>query len=267
MGVPTASPDGWRGPGRHPKSRLRAGGWTSPRSATGLPSPHRFERVAGLRYAGRRVGQPYRGPVPNRLSARITSEGGGVLVGRDSAKPADEQAVAIAHDPGGDWHALDPPLRPCSCPRTSASRRRRSPTITAPATSLSPPSTRARRPVSSSARRAARSPTRSSTSTGRAGRASRSASAPLRRPASPYGPLPHSRDRCDRPRQRLGDCRGGLLSQPLNCSARTYRHPGRAGLGGAPAGRDPVRRSRQPRAGDRRRRADRGRGAAADCHL
>ena len=51
------------------------------------------------------------------------------------------------------------------------------------------------------------------------------------------------------------------------CSARAYRHPGRARLGGAPAGRDPVRRSRQPRAGDRRRRADRGRGSAADCHL
>ena len=54
-------------------------------------------------------GNPYRGPVPNRLSARITREGGGVLVGRDATRPAGEQVVVLAHDPGGPWRALNPP--------------------------------------------------------------------------------------------------------------------------------------------------------------
>jgi hypothetical protein len=55
------------------------------------------------------LGNPYRGPVPNRLSARITREGGGVLVGRDLARPVGEQVVVLAHDPGGTWRALEPP--------------------------------------------------------------------------------------------------------------------------------------------------------------
>ncbi len=54
-------------------------------------------------------GRPYRGPVPNRLSARITREGGGVLVGRDLRRPVGQQLVVLAHDPGGDWRALDAP--------------------------------------------------------------------------------------------------------------------------------------------------------------
>ena len=54
-------------------------------------------------------GQPYRGPVPNRLSARIARGGGGVLVGRDLHRPAGQQVVVLAHDPGGNWRALDPP--------------------------------------------------------------------------------------------------------------------------------------------------------------
>ncbi len=54
-------------------------------------------------------GNPYRGPVPNRLSARITREGGGVLVGRDSTRPAGEQVVVLHHDPGGVWRALPAP--------------------------------------------------------------------------------------------------------------------------------------------------------------
>jgi hypothetical protein len=54
-------------------------------------------------------GNPYRGPIPNRLSARITQEGGGVLVGRDPTRPASEQAVVLDHDPGGPWRALLPP--------------------------------------------------------------------------------------------------------------------------------------------------------------
>jgi hypothetical protein len=54
-------------------------------------------------------GQPYRGPIPNRLSARITRAGGGVLVGRDGARPAGQQVVVLHHDPGGPWKALSAP--------------------------------------------------------------------------------------------------------------------------------------------------------------
>jgi hypothetical protein len=55
------------------------------------------------------AGQPYRGPVPNRLSARITPAGGGVLVGRDLRRPVSEQVVVLHHDPGGRWRALPAP--------------------------------------------------------------------------------------------------------------------------------------------------------------
>jgi hypothetical protein len=54
-------------------------------------------------------GNPYRGPVPNRLSAQVTPPGGGVLVGRDPEKPAGEQVVVLDHDPGGSWRALPAP--------------------------------------------------------------------------------------------------------------------------------------------------------------
>jgi hypothetical protein len=54
-------------------------------------------------------GQPYRGPVPNPLSARATHQGGGVLVGRDLSRPSGEQLVVIHHDPGKNWRALPPP--------------------------------------------------------------------------------------------------------------------------------------------------------------
>jgi hypothetical protein len=55
------------------------------------------------------AGQPYRGPIPNRLSARITPAGGGVLVGRDLRRPVSEQVVVIHHDPGGRWRVPPPP--------------------------------------------------------------------------------------------------------------------------------------------------------------
>jgi hypothetical protein len=55
------------------------------------------------------AGNPYRGPVPNRLSARVTREGGGVLVGRDATRPSGEQVVVLAHDPGGPWRMLKAP--------------------------------------------------------------------------------------------------------------------------------------------------------------
>ncbi|HEX5989441.1 MAG TPA: hypothetical protein VFY75_04420 [Solirubrobacterales bacterium] len=54
-------------------------------------------------------GNPYRGPFPNRLSARITPEGGGVLVGRDTSRPVGDQAVVLRHDPGGSWREIAAP--------------------------------------------------------------------------------------------------------------------------------------------------------------
>ncbi len=55
------------------------------------------------------AGNPYRGPTPNRLSARVTREGGGVLVGRDPTRPVAEQLVVLHHNPAGPWRALKPP--------------------------------------------------------------------------------------------------------------------------------------------------------------
>ncbi len=51
-------------------------------------------------------GDPYRGPVPAAGGARVTASGGGVLVGRDPARPSGRQAVVLTRDPGGRWHAL-----------------------------------------------------------------------------------------------------------------------------------------------------------------
>jgi len=66
-------------------------------------------------------GNPYRGPLPNRLSARVTRNGGGVLVGRDLRRPVGEQVTVLDHDPGGNWHALKAPppevLRPVEGPQ------------------------------------------------------------------------------------------------------------------------------------------------------
>ena len=54
-------------------------------------------------------GNPYRGPLPNRLSARVTPAGGGVLAGRDPEKAAGEQVVVLDHEPGGSWRELPAP--------------------------------------------------------------------------------------------------------------------------------------------------------------
>jgi hypothetical protein len=58
------------------------------------------------------AGQPYRGMQPNRLSARITPHGGGLLVGEDSTRAAGRQTVVLARDPGGGrFQALpEPPV-------------------------------------------------------------------------------------------------------------------------------------------------------------
>ena len=133
-------------------------------------------------------GLPYRGPVPNRLSARITPEGGGVLVGRDTSRPVDEQLVVLIHDPG-EAGGCSPHRRPrCFSPPVGEIRPRLLAKISAPVRSRSPPSTSLPTPGCSSARKGGRWPTGSSTTTGLPGHASRSASAPLPPLASPPRP-------------------------------------------------------------------------------
>ncbi|HST39546.1 MAG TPA: hypothetical protein VLK58_08555, partial [Conexibacter sp.] len=44
-------------------------------------------------------GNPYRGPLPNAATARITAHGGGVLVGRDAERPAGERVVVLVRNP------------------------------------------------------------------------------------------------------------------------------------------------------------------------
>jgi len=55
------------------------------------------------------AGQPYRGMQPNRLSARITPHGGGLLVGEDSTRPSGKQLVVLTRDPGGRFQVLPEP--------------------------------------------------------------------------------------------------------------------------------------------------------------
>jgi hypothetical protein len=54
-------------------------------------------------------GQPYRGMQPNRLSARITPHGGGLLVGEDTTRPSGKQIVVLARNPGGRFQMLPEP--------------------------------------------------------------------------------------------------------------------------------------------------------------
>jgi len=54
-------------------------------------------------------GDVYRGFAPNRHSARIAHGGGGVLVGRDTARPVGEQVVVLHHEPGKGWGELPAP--------------------------------------------------------------------------------------------------------------------------------------------------------------
>lgn len=55
-------------------------------------------------------GQPYRGMQPDRLSARITPHGGGLLVGQDSKRPSGEQIVVLARDPSARFKVLPEPV-------------------------------------------------------------------------------------------------------------------------------------------------------------
>ena len=54
-------------------------------------------------------GNPYRGMAPNRLSARVTPNGGAVLAGRDTARPVGSQAVILRRDPGGRFRLVAQP--------------------------------------------------------------------------------------------------------------------------------------------------------------
>ena len=51
-------------------------------------------------------GKTYRGMEPDRLSARITPHGGGLLLGQDTARPSGHQIVVLARDPGGRFRVL-----------------------------------------------------------------------------------------------------------------------------------------------------------------
>jgi hypothetical protein len=55
-----------------------------------------------------RNGEPYRGPVPNPRSGRITPRGGGLLVGRDPERPPEDQVVVLVRDPAGRFRELPP---------------------------------------------------------------------------------------------------------------------------------------------------------------
>ncbi|HXP99560.1 MAG TPA: hypothetical protein VN845_05795 [Solirubrobacteraceae bacterium] len=54
-------------------------------------------------------GQVYRGMDPDRMSARITPHGGGLLVGNDSTRASGKQTVVLARDPGGRFRVLPEP--------------------------------------------------------------------------------------------------------------------------------------------------------------
>ncbi|MCX6387035.1 MAG: hypothetical protein NTV40_10505 [Solirubrobacterales bacterium] len=55
------------------------------------------------------AGNPYRGFIPNPISARMTPNGGGVLVGRDPHRTSTQQAVALYRNPRGRWRELPAP--------------------------------------------------------------------------------------------------------------------------------------------------------------
>ncbi len=54
-------------------------------------------------------GHVYRGMNPDRMSARITPHGGGLLVGQDSTRVSGKQAVVLARAPGGRFQMLPEP--------------------------------------------------------------------------------------------------------------------------------------------------------------
>ena len=251
-------------PGRHPRARLRPGRQSGPaRSAARLPAPHRRQRLAGLRHPGRRVRQPYRGPIPNRLSARITREGGGVLVGRDLRRPVGEQVVVLAPRPGRRLARARRPaaevLLPAEGGAAGRGARRRPGLGGGRRRRL-----RRGRPHRSALRpqRAARSPTGSSTSTARNG-AREPIEDPRRLRETTFHILAIDATGLGNA-WAMAEADEAGLNRSRRPAASGPSTPDRAALGRAAAGRDALRRARQPRRGDRRRGPDRRRRAAAD---
>ena len=215
---------GRRGPksarGRSPSARRRTRPSptpSSPSSATPTPAAGRSSTPRSTQPA-----TPTAARCPNRLSARITRDGGGVLVGRDPSRPVGEQVVVLHHDPGGPWRALPPPP-----PDGAAAGRRRNAGRGAGRRQAAPAQVADRRlrrgrraPASSSRPGAARSPTRSSTTTVQPnGRRE-----PVELPAGSEEHFQHPGDRRDRARQRLGDRRSRpTRPEPLasSCCERT----------------------------------------------
>lgn len=110
-------------------------------------------------------GDPYRGPLPNGRSARLTPNGGGVLVGQDSNRPTDAQTVLLRRQPGGTFAAIPGPPATVLLGEddpTPATPPRRWPATTAPARSTWPPTTVGPRPRCSSPPSAVTCRTRSS---------------------------------------------------------------------------------------------------------
>ena len=229
------------------------------RAAARLPAPHRRQRLAGLRdAASTSSGNPYRGPCPNRLSARITPRRR-----RRARRPRHRRARRASrwscsrHDPGGAWRALPtPPRRRAAAGRRRSARPRRSPASRGRARSPSRPSTRAAStglffaPHGPLGRRRAIAPLRRR----RAGRASRS-----RSPAGSEAELPRS-SRSTRP----GSATPGRWPKPTT-GARPLGRPA-ASAPSTPAARSgssgrwrgtPFAAARHAGAGDRRRRAAR----------
>ncbi len=74
----------------------------------------RYTPATGWRYEQTpldEAGNPSRGPIANPQSARVTAAGGGLLVGRDRFRPADNQVIVLARDPGGRFRAIPSPGR------------------------------------------------------------------------------------------------------------------------------------------------------------
>ena len=215
-------------------------------AAARLPALHRRRRLAGLRHAGRperaipTAGRPRTG---SRRGSRRA--GGGVLVGRDSSRPSDDQVGRARPRSGRQLaRAGRTAARTCCCrpkraagrgaggrPRLRRDRRRR---------------LRRRRatPASSSLRRAAPSPTAIIHFDG-----SDWSREPSRSPRRLGVEVPHPRDRRHRARQRLGDRRSrtSRSAAPWSCSSGPSRRRAAPGLGRARPRRDAVRRPRHAR--------------------
>ena len=246
-----AAAAGGRGRSGSARAQLEFGPAADPsRPSRSLPSSATPTPTAG-RSSTPRVDerrQPYRGPVPNRLSARITTRAAASWSAATLDRPAGEQVVVLAPRPGRLLAgARRRRRRRAAAGRRRSARRRRWPANRASARWRSRPSTRPARPGCCSGRRGARSPTAivhwdGSEWRTRAGRSA----GRLRRH------LPDPRDRRDRARQRLGARRGRRPdAEPLAGPARAHLDARKARSGSS--GRWPEPRS--PSANARRRRS------------